>query len=341
MRAFEGAIEHYQSLFRTRPEVLAYDLHPDYLASRYALDRARADGLPAVGVQHHHAHIAACMAERGHMGEEPVIGLAFDGTGYGPDGAIWGGEVLLADFAGYRRAFHLHYVPLPGGEAAVREPWRMALVWLREAGVEWSPDLPPVAFSSRQARSIVDRQIRLGLNAPATSSMGRLFDAASSLMGIRHEVTYEAQAAMEMESRLSASENGAYPFELAGDEIDPRPAILAIAEDLSEGIRPGTMSARFHNGLAELVLQVCRTIRASEGLSTVAMSGGVWQNMALLQRAVPALESDGFTVLLHQSVPANDGGLSLGQAAVAGCAVTVGASGRGRVSATGVMEVRE
>jgi hydrogenase maturation protein HypF len=341
LRAFEGAVAHYQSLFRTRPEVLAYDLHPDYLASRYALERAQNEGLPAVGVQHHHAHIAACMAESDYHGEEPVIGLAFDGTGYGPDGAIWGGEVLVANYTTYRRAFHLRYVPLPGGEAAVRAPWRTALAWLRQAGIEWSSDLPPVEFTSEQARSIVDRQLRLGLNTPATSSMGRLFDAVSSLMGIRQVVSYEAQAAMEMESQLSLAEKGAYTFALAGEEIDPRPVMAAIVDDMREGLGAPIISARFHNGLAQLVLEVCREIRARDALSTVALSGGVWQNMALLHGVLPLLEGDGFTVLIHQSVPTNDGGLSLGQAVVAGQTMAAVESGSDLVPAGRPLQVRE
>lgn len=318
LQSFESAIEHYEELFRSEPEVLAYDLHPDYLATRYALERAQLEGLPTIGVQHHHAHIASCLAENGVPGTEPVIGLSFDGTGYGPDGAIWGGEVLVASLSGYRRVYHLPYVPLPGGEAAVKEPWRMALVWLREAGVDWSTDLPPVAFASQQARSIVERQLQIGLNAPPTSSMGRLFDAVSSLIGIRHRVTYEAQAAMEMETLVSEAVPDAYPFEMADGELDPRPAIRGIVEDLERGVSSSILATRFHNGLADLALQVCLAIRGEEKLTTVALSGGVWQNMALLRRTVTRLEEAGFDVLHHRQVPTNDGGLSLGQAAVAG-----------------------
>ncbi len=212
-RSFEDGVSHFERLFRVRPAALAYDRHPDYMATRYALQRSQDEGLAAVGVQHHHAHIAACMVDNGHPGDRPVIGVAFDGTGYGDDGLIWGGEFLVADYAGYRRAAHLASIPMPGGEAAVREPWRLALAWLERAGVAWEDDLPPVRRSTAEARRIVrsmigERGRDPRLNAPQTTSMGRLFDAVSALCGVRQEVNYEAQAAVELEAIVDRHAEG-------------------------------------------------------------------------------------------------------------------------------------
>ncbi len=315
--SFEDGITHFETLFRVRPEALAYDLHPDYLATRYALARAEREDLPAIGVQHHHAHIAACMAEHGVAGEQPVIGVSFDGTGYGDDGAIWGGEFLLAYYHGYERPLHLAYIPMPGSEAAVRQPWRLALAWLARAGLEWDEDLPPVLASSTEVRQIVRRQLELRLNAPLTSSMGRLFDAVSALIGVRQRINYEAQAAIELEARVDPDEQAAYHFAIGEDEVDPTPVIHAIVADLGAGLTIGRIAARFHNGVADMVDQVCRLMRDRYGLVEVALSGGVWQNMALLNRTVQRLYEAGFTVYLHRQVPTNDGGLALGQAVVA------------------------
>jgi len=317
LQAFETGIEHYQRLFRVGPELLAYDLHPDYLASRYALARAEREGLPAVGVQHHHAHVAACMAEHGLSGETPVIGVSFDGTGYGDDGVIWGGEFLLADYRGYQRPLHLAYAPLPGGDAAVRQPWRFTLAWLNQAGLEWGDDLPPVRAASAEQLDVIRRQIEGGVNAPPTSSMGRLFDAVAALIGVRQEVNYEAQAAIELEALVDPDESGAYPFDIGDGLIDPAPMLRALLADLRNGVSAGAMAVRFHNGLAAMVGAACRTLREQFGVAQVALSGGVWQNMVLLGRTVPLLRGDGFEVYLHRQVPANDGGLALGQAVVA------------------------
>lgn len=323
LRSFESGVAHFEKLFRITPQVLAYDLHPDYLATRYALERAEREGLRAVGVQHHHAHIAACMAEHGLRGTHPVIGVAFDGTGYGDDGAIWGGEFLIADYVHYQRAAHLAYIPLPGGDKATREPWRIALAWLHQAGLEWRDDLLPVQAGNSEARRILLRQIESRLNAPLTSSMGRLFDAVASLAGVRQRVNYEAQAAIEFESVFDTQETGAYEFELS---ISPRnhslrvaaePAIRAIVADLRAHISPGIISARFHNGVARMVSEVCRTLRQQLGLNEVALSGGVWQNMTLLRKTRDLLRADDFTVFIHELVPANDGGIALGQAMIA------------------------
>ncbi|HKZ55766.1 MAG TPA: carbamoyltransferase HypF [Anaerolineales bacterium] len=317
LAAFEDGVAHYERLFRVQPEIIAHDLHPDYLATRYALDRAAREGLQAIAVQHHHAHIAACMAEHSIADDRPVIGVAFDGTGYGDDGAIWGGEFLLAQYTEYRRAAHLAYVPMPGGDAAVHEPWRLALAWLQKASLPWDEQLAPVQAASLEARAILGRQLELGLNAPLTSSIGRLFDAVAALSGVRQCVNYEAQAAIELETQIDLDEEEAYPFEVDGIAIDPVPVIRAVVADVQAGVARAAISAKFHNGVAGMVVQVCHVLTKAYGVSEVALSGGVWQNMALLERTVPALRRDGFTVLLHRQVPANDGGLALGQAAVA------------------------
>jgi len=329
-RSFEEGVEHYQRLFRIRPRVIAYDLHPDYQSTRYALKRADSEDLGVVGVQHHHAHIASCMADNELSGDSPVIGVSFDGTGYGTDGAIWGGELLIADYDGFTRAAHLAYCPLPGGDAAIRSPYRTALSWLRKAGVEWSDDLPPVKVAGSDELALLDRQLAKELNAPPTSSMGRLFDAAASLAGLRHRIAYEAQAACELEAAASPGEEGAYPFEFSDDSIDPSPLIVALVSDLRSGESIPEISARFHNGVAAMVARMCISLRSSHDIEQVALSGGVWQNLLLLNRTVSLLENAGFTVYVHRRVPANDGGLALGQAVVAARRLR-----QGQVRATG------
>jgi hydrogenase maturation protein HypF len=314
-------VQHFERLFRIRPEALAYDLHPDYLATRYALERAEREGLPAIGVQHHHAHIAACLAEHGHTGDRPVIGLAFDGTGYGDDadgivGAIWGGEFLLADYTGYRRAYHLAYVPLPGGDRAVREPWRVALSWLAHAGLAWDDDLPPVQAAPPEARETIRRMLA-SPRTPLTSSLGRLFDAAAALAGVRQTVTYEAQAAIEFEAQVDPAELGAYEFAVQNGAVDPTPLLHSLVNDRRAGVPLGQIAARFHNGVAAVVAEVARQMRVEFEVNEVALSGGVWQNVRLLTLAVKLLEVDGFTVYTHHDVPPNDGGVALGQAVVA------------------------
>ncbi len=321
LKAYRQAVAHFERLFRVQPQALAYDLHPDYLATRYALERAEREGLPAVGVQHHHAHIAACLAE--HQRSGPVIGVAFDGTGYGEDGAIWGGEFLIADLRGYQRAAHLAYVPLPGGDAAVRRTYRMAWSHLHHAFGEHPPEVPALRHLDPTERRIVARQITTGLNAPPTSSMGRLFDAVSALCGICLEATYEGQAAIELEMLADPAAEEAYDWPLPDEvapwpwAIDPAPLIRAVVADVRAGEDVARIAARFHNAVARMVVDVCRRLRARTGLSEVALSGGVWQNVFLLERTLTGLEAAGFTVYTHRLVPPNDGGLALGQAAVA------------------------
>jgi hydrogenase maturation protein HypF len=332
--SFEDAVEHFERLFRIIPQALAYDLHPNYLATRYVLERASRQGLPAVGVQHHHAHIAACMVENGLSGEQPAIGVSFDGTGFGEDGAIWGGEFLLANYggrsmgdipqSGFIRLAHLAYVPLPGGDAAVRKPARTALAYLWQSGLGWEDRLPCVKAFSTEERAALRSQLEHNLNAPLTSSMGRLFDAVAALVDVRQKVNYEGQAAIELEALVDPSEIGAYAFELrreSGREgmllIDARPVIQAVVEAILSSQPASRIAARFHNGVSAMVLEVCRAIRKQSGSNLVALSGGVWQNVTLLIKTVRLLESDEFVVYTHHQSPPNDGGLALGQAIVA------------------------
>ena len=327
LQSFEDGIAHYERLFRVTPEVIAYDLHPDYLATRYAIERAERDDLPAIGIQHHHAHIAACMAEHNLPVDENVIGVAFDGTGYGEDGAIWGGEVLIAAYGHYERFAHLDYVRMPGGDAAVGKPWRLALAWLHKAGLPWSDDLSPVKAASKEEQRVVERQLEIGLNSPQTSSMGRLFDAVSALIGLRQEVNYEAQAAIELESHADLEETGAFQFGVREGLLDPAPVIRSIVSDLSDGVSVQVIAARFHNGVAQAVLEVCTSAREKHGLDRVVLSGGVWQNMFLMRRTVDLLRGDHFEILIHSKVPANDGGLALGQAAIAAHKIVMNSEG--------------
>jgi hydrogenase maturation protein HypF len=311
--SFEDGVEHFERLFRINPQAIICDLHPDYLSSRYAIQRSQHENLPLIHVQHHHAHIAACMADNGLDGSHPVIGLAFDGTGYGEDGAIWGGEFLVADYKGFHRSFHLDYFPLPGGDAAIKRPARTALALLWHLGMDWDDQLAPVKDICYEERQALRIQLERGLYTQQTSSMGRLFDAAAALAGVRQMVNYEAQAAIEFEAVLDPSEAGAYRFEIRDGIAEVGEVFRALLTDIHAGVPTPVISARFHNGLSELSRQICANIRSQTGISEVALSGGVWQNMALLTRTVRALKRDGFTIYVHRQVPTNDGGLSLGQ----------------------------
>ncbi len=317
LKSFEQGVEHFERLFRVKPQAIAYDLHPDYLATRYALKRGERDGLPTIGVQHHHAHIAACMAEHGLDGSHPIIGVAFDGTGYGDDGAIWGGEFLVADYRSYQRALHLEYFPLPGGDAAIRQPARIALALLWSLGLEWDERLAPVAEFPAVDRANLVTQLERKINAPLTSSMGRLFDAAAALSGVRQKVNYEAQAAIEFEALSDETEQAAYPFEVNTTTIGVARGLAALTQDVLAGVPGQVVSARFHNGLAQMVLAASSKIGREYGIKEVVLSGGVWQNITLLGRTLSLLQKAGFQVYIHREVPANDGGLSLGQAAIA------------------------
>jgi hydrogenase maturation protein HypF len=313
--AYERSIAHYQQLFKVKPGVIVHDLHPDYQSTRYALERAEGEGLQTIGVQHHHAHIAACMAEHGLPAEARVIGFAFDGIGYGTDGAIWGGEVLVGGYRQVDRSYHLDYIRMPGGDLAVKEPWRMAFAWLHKIGYDWQSPFRKTQLAGKFES--IRQQLETGINAPLTSSMGRLFDAVAALVGLRGEVSYEGQAAIELENRSSSCEEKAYRFEINESTFSADPVVRGILADLKSGLRVGQIAARFHNGVANLVLDLAVEIKRREGLNDVVLSGGVWQNMTLLLAVCRNLESAGFQVYTHHQVAANDGGISLGQIAVA------------------------
>ena len=314
--SYTGMIDHLSALLRIRPEAVAHDLHPAYLSTRYAagLD----DALPRVIVQHHHAHVAACMAEHGLDGS--VIGVAFDGTGYGVDGHMWGGEFFVADYARADRVAHLAYVTMPGGDLAVREPFRMALAHLHHAFGGWDPALAPARAATEEERRIIARQIERGVNAPLTSSIGRLFDAVASLLDVRHRARYEAEAAIELEAMAAPGDHGHYPVELSSGEpvvVDPAPLIRGIVRDLALRIPVPIIAARVHLTVAAVIVAVAERVRDRTGLRRVVLSGGVFQNVSLLQRVRQLLARSEFTVFSHHIVPPNDGGIALGQAVVA------------------------
>ena len=330
---FHEAIEHLERILEIRPEIIAYDLHPDYFSTKWALQQR---GVKLVGVQHHHAHIASCMAEN-HL-EGRVIGFALDGTGYGTDGHIWGGEVLIAGYKNFERAAHFEYVPLPGGAAAIREPWRMAVSYLaHHFGREFlKPEIPKfdIPFVRELNRPKVDLLLRMmeqGVNSPPTSSCGRLFDAVSALVGIRQQVNYEAQAAIELEmamassevasSKITSSEDTAYPMKLVPNDdhwiISTRPLFEALLDDLGRNLPVGAISRRFHNGLVEGFVELATLLQKKTALNRVCLSGGTFHNVYLSQRLEARLSEAGFEVFTQKEVPAGDGGLSLGQALVA------------------------
>ena len=328
-RAFARAVDHLQALVDVEPQRLVVDRHPLYRSARGAEEAAAERGMVLDRVQHHHAHVAAVLAENGHDGRSPVIGVAFDGTGYGDDGAVWGGEVLVADYEAYERLAHLRYVPLAGGDAAVRRPYRMALAHLHEAGVPWDESLPCVAVAADRERSVLAHQLRTGLACVPTSSMGRLFDAVASLAGVCHEVGYEAQAAMELQALAEqtlaeqALAEQTYPLPLLAPAAGPGPLewdcgslVRAAADDVRDGVPPGVVGVRFHRGVAAAVVRVALHARAQHGLDVVALSGSVFTNALLLSLTARGLREAGFTVMRHRRVPANDGGLALGQVVV-------------------------
>jgi hydrogenase maturation protein HypF len=359
---FQNTLALYKKLFRIEPEIIAYDLHPEYLSTKYALDLgSQFSRLKLVPVQHHHAHIASCMADNNV--EAPVIGVALDGTGYGSDGHIWGGEFLVADYKGFQRMGHLEYLPLPGGAAAIKRPYRTAIGYLlkllgeeivfnnlacHSEGAKRPKNLrdpslplrvtnektgegstnPKLAFLKQIDHveiELIKRQIQTGLNSPLSSSMGRLFDAVSALIGIRGEIDYEGQAAVELEMAAYDDSdkvgNKSYPFSIIESEgvniVKLKELFLSTVEDLSQGVSKATISAKFHNTVARIICQMCQLIAKSSGINQVALSGGVFQNRLLLRKVIPLLESAGFSVLTHKQVPCNDGGISLGQAVIA------------------------
>jgi hydrogenase maturation protein HypF len=338
LASFREGIAHFERLFAVSPRLCAHDLHPDYLSTGYALER---EGVELVGVQHHHAHLAACLAEHGLRG--PAVGAIYDGTGYGADGTIWGGELLVGDLAGFERVGRLWSVRMPGGEAAIREPWRMACAWLVEA-LASEPAIPRRLRGRVTPRSWLAscELARNGLASPSTTSVGRLFDAVAALCGLRTTVSYEGQAAFELQAACDEGERGAYaipavdaperpaaaadlprggpePGTLAEPArvLDARPAVAAIAGDLDAGASVPRVAARFHNGLARATADACAEHARRHRLELVVLSGGVFQNRLLLERTAAALSEAGLRVVVPMRLPANDGGISYGQAAVA------------------------
>jgi hydrogenase maturation protein HypF len=314
VRAFAEGVAHFEALFAVVPTVVAHDLHPDYLSTGYALAR---EGVEHVAVQHHHAHLAACLAEHGETG--PAVGAIYDGSGHGPDGTVWGGELLVGGLDGFTRAGHLRPVRLPGGDQAVRQPWRMACAWLVEAAdAEDPPPRPDALAEVDDARwRAVAGMARRGLMAPSTTSAGRLFDAVAALCGLRAAVTYEGQAAVELEAACDPRERGAYPLPFADEVLDARETVLAVARDVAAGEPTGAISARFHRAVAGATAGACAAIAGREGLDLVVLSGGVFQNVVLLQATRERLERVGLRVLVPERLPPNDGGIAYGQAAVA------------------------
>jgi hydrogenase maturation protein HypF len=322
MRSFEEGIELLQRLFQIEPEAVCHDLHPDYLSSRYALASARDLKLPAIGVQHHFAHALSCMAEYGLEG--PVLAVVMDGTGYGEDGTVWGGEFLSVTSMAYTRLGHLRTIPLPGGDRAAREPWRMAAQYLdRVYGRIERVDIPFVKGLDLDQWSLLREAVQAGINSPLCSSTGRLFDAVSALIGVRSQTNYEGQAAIELEQMARQGEQGEYPLEITEEEgtliADPDPVVTAIVDEVKRSIDPSLISARFHNSLARAIARMAIRMREATGLSEVVLSGGVFQNHLLMGRVVDLLEGADFKAYIHHKVPANDGGIALGQAFHALC----------------------
>jgi hydrogenase maturation protein HypF len=329
MEHFDSTISLYKRLFHIKPEIIAHDLHPDYLATKYAQELGES-GIKLIPVQHHHAHIASCLADNGL--ESPVIGVAFDGTGMGADGNIWGGEFLIADYRNYKRVGHLEYLPLPGGDAAVKRPRRTAIGYILTllGKNALNHDLPVMREADDMEIEVIKRQIERRINSPLTSSMGRLFDAISALLGIRGEIDYEGQAAVELEMAAYGEDythvQESYPYRIVENEgiriVRLKDLLSAVMEDLHQGIPKERISVKFHNTVARMINELCHLIADETPMvSGVALSGGVFQNRLLLRKTVSLLESSGFQVFTHRQVPCNDGGISLGQAVIANFAV--------------------
>ena len=318
LTSFEEGIEHFKRLFYIEPKAVAFDLHPDYLSTQYALS---IPDIPRMGVQHHHAHIVSAMAENGMEGD--VIGVALDGTGFGLDGTIWGGEFIRSNLRDFDRLAHLKKVPMPGGSMAIKEPWRMAMVYLSEAFGDETTKLKIdlIRRINPQKWDVLKRAIEKKINTPLTSSMGRFFDAVSSLLSVRDEAHYEGQAAIELEMIADHGMKEEYPFHIHKDEmpmaIDPLEMIRGIVCDLTDGMPSSKISGKFHKTIARLIVETCETIRSKEKLNRVVLSGGVFQNNFLLSLVTEGLKRSGFDVYTHHLVPPNDGGVSLGQAVIA------------------------
>lgn len=331
--AFRDTLDLYLGMFEHHPEVIAIDLHPEYLPSKLGREWARTHDLPLVAIQHHHAHIASCLADNGvEIDAAPVLGIALDGNGYGDDGTLWGGEFMLADYRGYRRLAAFESVPMPGGAQAIRQPWRMAYAHLRHAcdwprlQVEYA-DLPFFRTLADKPLRTIDGMIQSGFNSPMTSSCGRLFDAVAATIGLRQEVSYEGQAAIELEAAIDIAalhDGHGYPFAISAvaglPRLQPAPMWQALLRDLRDGMPVGVISARFHSGLAAALADMVEHLTRLHGdvwAGRIAMSGGVFQNVTLTEQLILRLQAKELDVLRHARVPANDGGLSLGQAVIA------------------------
>jgi len=315
-QAFQQDIKLYENLFRFRPEIIAHDLHPNYTSTHYAKGRGMKLG-SVTAVQHHHAHMASCMAENNL--NEKVIAITFDGTGYGPDNTIWGGEFLVGDYTTFQRVGHLRPIPLPGGDAAIKEIWRTALAHMLDANTTCDRFLTKLNTADRQ---VIEKMIERNFNSPKTSSMGRLFDAVAALTGTRSKVTFEGQAAMELEWTSDRLETETYPFEIENGVIDTRPLIRAVIADVQKGIAASTVGAKFHQTVIEMIATMCQHIRRDTGLTKTVLTGGVFMNEILVTGATQRLTDEGFAVYRHRLVPTNDGGLCLGQIAVANAIIT-------------------
>ena len=318
---YVNTIDLYKKLFRINPEIVAHDMHPEYLPTKYAKELAAKEGLKLFPVQHHHAHIAACMADNGLTGQ--VIGVALDGTGYGTDGNIWGGEFMVVDYKSFKRMAYLEYLPLPGGALAIKKPYRTAVGYLQALGIDLDKRLPLLKQVDDNEIKTIQNQVKSNFNAPLTSSMGRFFDAVSALAGIRGVIEYEAQAAIDLETLANdaSDETGNYPFSLEKNDnvsmIKIRDLLKAVINDIMQVTPKAVIATRFHNTVAQMILQTCQSIKKKTGLERAALSGGVFQNRLLLRKACALLESAGYEVYTHHQVPCNDGGIALGQVVIA------------------------
>ncbi|MGA2106186.1 MAG: carbamoyltransferase HypF [Syntrophorhabdales bacterium] len=317
LRHFADTIELYRKLFRIDPEVIAHDLHPDYLSTRYAIQFK--ESLPLVGVQHHHGHIASCMAENGLSG--PVIGVAFDGSGFGLDGTVWGGEFLVGTYGGFQRMGHIEKMPLPGGEASIRRPYRLAFAYLYSLFRDL-PSAPSLSQIDKDERQVITAQIEGRINTPLTSSCGRLFDAVSALLNVCRTISFEGQAAIALEMVAAEGKHlSPYPFGIKKVEgvwqVMLKELFQALLSDLSGGANPALISRRFHETVADIIREMTAMLSKETGIKRVVLSGGCFQNRLLLELTLPLLRRHGLESFTHRQVPCNDGGISLGQAAIA------------------------
>ena len=321
LKFYEEAIERFKKLFEIKPKIIAYDLHPDYFSTRYAFDHS--SNCRAIGIQHHYAHIASCMAENGIKEKEKVIGVAFDGTGYGNDKRIWGGEFFVCNYHDFKRIAHLKYLPLPGGDKAIEEPYRMAISYLF---FSFGNDFPEIEFTKRWRKKIplVLSMIKQKVNSPLTSRMGRFFDAVSSILGIRNFSTYEGQAAMELQAEAERAQRlnlKGYNYKMERNKdiyiIEPELIIRGIVKDLENEVSKTSVALKFHYTIAQIIESVCQEIREKTEINKVCLSGGVFQNGLLTELTGRGLEKGGFKLYLQRKVPANDGGICLGQAVIA------------------------